>query len=188
MPVFEAFRKKLPVSGCQPVPEESIAKYTDKLPEPILQLWREEGWCAYGDGLMWFVNPDDYVGVMDEWLETPDNSVVFARNGFGELYTWNGHAVYQLFIHTGMYGRLMNDIDMLMRTTMVDDESLEDSHYVSLFTQATKTCGQLTYDESYTLVPALPLGGEESMKNVAKVKHLEHLLFLAQVHGKLRPA
>jgi hypothetical protein len=188
MPVFEAFRKKHPASHCRAVGADEIASYQNRLPQAILDLWQDAGQCAYSDGLMWFVNPDDYAGIMDAWLEEPDHSLVFARSSFGELFTWNGEAIYQLFIHVGSYGRLMKDITVYMESVMINNRILEDSHDLKLHKKALKKLGPLAYDECYTFVPALALGGEESITNVAKVKHLEHLLFLAQVHGKIRPA
>jgi hypothetical protein len=188
MVVFEAFRKKHPSSSCRAVNEINIQKYIGKLPEPIIELWREQGWCSYSNGLMWFVNPDDYANVMNEWLREPDNSIVFARSGFGDLFTWNGKAIYQLFIHSGSYGRLMKNINTYMETMMIEDASLEDSHYLKLHNKAVEKLGILNHDECYTFVPALVMGGRESLDTIQKVKHLEQLLILAQLHGKLVPS
>ena len=48
-----------PASLCQSVSDEVIAQYRGKLPETILQLWQQFGWCAWGNGRLWLVNPAD---------------------------------------------------------------------------------------------------------------------------------
>ena len=36
-----------------PVPESYFAEYGDRLPELMLELWREVGFAGFGDGLLW---------------------------------------------------------------------------------------------------------------------------------------
>jgi HEAT repeat protein len=177
MVVFEVFRKRHPVSQCRPVPEETIAKYADRLPEPILQLWREEGWCAYSDGLIWFVNPDDYAQTAETFLKFFRNgkAIVFARNGFGDLYIWFDNAVCQYCIHLGLEGRAANDINEFVNTIMTDDEWLANSLNIVLFKEAIKKLGGLTHHDCFTFVHTLPTGGEETIENIAKANHLEQL-------------
>ncbi|MNJ79554.1 hypothetical protein D3C77_776150 [compost metagenome] len=50
-----------------------------------------------------------------------------------------------------------------------------------LFKSALKKLGQLKSDEMYGFVPALALGGAMELKNLQKVKTIEHLEFLSQL-------
>jgi hypothetical protein len=186
MTVFEDFRKKHSTSHCVSVSEESFRKYQGKLPEAVIELWREDGWCAYSKGLIFFVNPDDFDAILQEWLDDPAEACVFARTGFGDLLIWNGNAVYKLYVHLGTYGRLMRSVESYVETRMVDKADLEESLDLSLFNQATKKFGVLASDECFTFVPALALGGEPTIEKVEKVKMQEQLLILAQLHGKLK--
>ena len=73
------------------VPSSSFDKWRDKLPDQLLTYWKEEGWCAYGNGLFWTVNPEEYEDLIDEWLESTkleqlDSFHVVARSAFGDLY------------------------------------------------------------------------------------------------------
>ena len=63
------------------------------------------------DALTWFVNPDDYADLIPEWLEVDPLPIVWGRTAFADLMVWNGRSVYKLFVHTGMYGRMMRDIE-----------------------------------------------------------------------------
>jgi hypothetical protein len=50
------------------VPTASFESWQGKLPDQLLKYWKEEGWCAYANGLFWTVNPDGYEDLVDEWL------------------------------------------------------------------------------------------------------------------------
>ena len=53
----------------QEVPASSIERFKGKLPNQLLEYWAEHGWCGYGDGIFWIVNPQEYEGVVASWLE-----------------------------------------------------------------------------------------------------------------------
>ena len=44
-------------------------RYRGKLPNLLLDYWAEHGWCGYGDGIFWLVNPQEYEGVVSSWIE-----------------------------------------------------------------------------------------------------------------------
>lgn len=41
----------------QEVPASTIDRHQGKLPDKLLQYWIEHGWCGYGDGIFWTVDP-----------------------------------------------------------------------------------------------------------------------------------
>ncbi|WP_019331294.1 DUF1851 domain-containing protein, partial [Pseudomonas syringae] len=53
--------------------------------------------------------------------------------------------------------------------------------FEELFPPALETLGLLKADEMYGFVPALALGGPMELKNLKKVKTIEHLTFLSQL-------
>ncbi len=78
---------------CIACDEEVISAYEHKLPEQLFKYWRELGWCAYGDGLIWMVNPTEYEEILENWVsgtvfEDRDDLSVVARSAFGELFIW----------------------------------------------------------------------------------------------------
>ena len=73
------------------VPTSSIERYKGKLPNQLLEYWDEHGWCGYGDGIFWIVNPQEYEGVVASWIggtkfEERDAYHLIARSAFGDLY------------------------------------------------------------------------------------------------------
>ncbi|MBI6707348.1 DUF1851 domain-containing protein [Pseudomonas syringae] len=174
------------------VPEASIARYKNKLPEQLLQYWSLYGWCGYASGLFWSVNPQDYDQLLDHWLATTplhqrDSYHVIARSAFGILYVWGETSGYCLTLNSYISrysGRTSiftgNKINFGVRA-FFSSMIAEYNDLDNLFKPALKSLGPLKSDEMYGFVPALALGGPMELKNLQKVKTIEHLTFLSQL-------
>ncbi len=188
-----------PAFGCRPVPETTFDKYQGRLPNKLLEYWREFGFCGYGEGLFWIVDPGKFEDVVESWLEGTslagsDNYHVFARTAFGKLYLWGEKGGRTLDIQSN-YGMLYPtppdgdglfdlEIRAFFSGQSKDDCDFYDSNDKPLFKRALKKLGCLEPDELYGFEPALALGGVERLENLVKVKAVEHLLILAQLGEK----
>ena len=181
-----------PGVGRVEVSESSIARYENRLPEQLITYWKDHGWCAYGDGIFWTVNPEDYDQVLTQWLATSelnvqDNLHVIARSAFGELYVWGERSGYCLDIasYIGRYSRRTSIFagDKLDFGVRVFFSSMDPEHndVGDLFAPAREKLGLLKADEMYGFVPALALGGSIMLESLQKVKTIEHLEFLSQL-------
>ncbi|VAW48914.1 FIG00957912: hypothetical protein [hydrothermal vent metagenome] len=189
-----------PALDCHPVDEETLNRYQGKLPDRLLGYWKEFGFCGYGEGLFWTVNPADYEETLELWLKnTPlwgrENYYVIARTAFGKLYVWGdktGNATTIIsYQHTIMpqdipYETLDKEkIERFIGTffSLQDKENADayDKNDKLLFKKALKKLGQLKPDEMYAFVPALSLGGVADIKSLQKVKLQEQLSILAQL-------
>lgn len=196
--VFARFLEKFgsPVDR-QEVPASSIERYRGKLPNQLLEYWAEHGWCGYGDGIFWIVNPQEYEGVVASWLEGTefekrDTYHLIARGAFGDLYLWGEKTGFSLKI-TSVFSRCVihdfeptpEQMDRKLQdfivSRKVDSNDVED-----LFKAARKKLGTLRHDEIYGFVPALMLGGSASLDHVEKLKAVEHLILLSQL-AELEP-
>ncbi|WP_081399957.1 GAD-like domain-containing protein [Acinetobacter sp. P8-3-8] len=68
-----------------------LVKYKNIVPEILLEIWQDEGFCQFQQGLYNIINPDDWQDVVDVWMEnTPfqqlGNFYALARNAFGCIY------------------------------------------------------------------------------------------------------
>lgn len=100
-----------PVMDSQPVTTNVIEHYKGKLPDRLLGYWEEYGFCGYGEGRYWTVNPSDYAEIMEAWLkQTPlwgrENFYVIARTAYGELYVW-GDKCYDTVIIDPHYNTVL---------------------------------------------------------------------------------
>ena len=188
-----------PSIQAQSVAPEMVAKFTGKLPDELLTYWRQYGWSGYGKGLFWLVNPDEYEPALEAWIgDTPfmetDAYYVIARSAFGELFLWGTKSGQSLDVKS-LWGMMFprdnservaqGKSDRLVRSFIVsmDKKRLEQKDDLDkpLFERALKTLGPLAADEMYGFEPALALGGKADLKNLRKVKAVEHLVMLAQL-------
>lgn len=156
------------------VPDEIILKYSGLLPESIISLWKEDGWCGYADGLFWTVNPDEYTSIANEWLHCPDPVIPFARTAFGDLIVWfiisNQIFIDLINVRYQTFDVLGENVDYVFEN-ILNDYDLESEQ----FTDAFQKLGSLKADECYGYVPILALGGTESVDNLKIVKLKEHI-------------
>ncbi|MBA1195097.1 GAD-like domain-containing protein [Pseudomonas entomophila] len=181
----------------QEVPASSIEHYRGKLPNQLLEYWAEHGWCGYGDGIFWIVNPQEYEGVVASWLEGTefekrDTYHLIARGAFGDLYLWGEKTGFSLKI-TSVFSRCVihdfeptpEQMDRKLQDFIVS-RKVDSNDMENLFKPARKKLGTLRHDEMYGFVPALMLGGSASLDHVEKLKAVEHLILLSQL-AELEP-
>ncbi|PNB73902.1 glutamyl-tRNA amidotransferase [Pseudomonas sp. GW456-E7] len=176
----------------QEVPVSSIERYRGKLPNQLLEYWAEHGWCGYGDGIFWIVNPQEYDEVVAPWLEGTkyeerDAYHLIARSAFGDLYLWGERTGASLKI-TSVLSRCVFDdfeitsdeMDRELQNFLLSTE-VEYNDFGDLFQPAKKKLGTLRHDEMYGFVPALMFGGPDTLDHLEKVKAVEHLILLSQI-------
>jgi len=187
MPQFAEFKKKHgPASECRAVPAKTLSAYRKKLPEPLIADWEESGWCAYGKGLIWLVDPDDFKPAVREWLGSATKGTVFARSAFGHLLVWNSEGAHLLDPHYGTIAKLIDDVGLVFNYSLCSARYLNNVLEQKLFDKALKKLGPLAHDECYGFEPALALGGDGTLKTLRKVKLLEQLSLLAQLTDELK--
>mgnify|MGYP003407250451 FL=1 len=196
--VFARFLEKFgaPVDR-QKAPTSSIERYRGKLPNLLLDYWAEHGWCGYGDGIFWLVNPQEYEGVVSSWIEGTtfeerDTYHLIARSAFGDLYLWGEKTGFSLKITSVLSRCVLHNFEL--KSEEIDRElqgfilsrEVDTNDYGEMFKPAKKKLGTLRHDEMYGFVPALMFGGPDTLDHLEKVKAVEHLTFLSQI-AELQP-
>ncbi|UGT62264.1 GAD-like domain-containing protein [Nocardia asteroides] len=76
-----------------PVPERYFAEYAERLPDLVLDLWRELGFGGFGDGLLWACDPHRWQPIVDAWLasvalpaEYTGDQIPIFRTAYGKIY------------------------------------------------------------------------------------------------------
>ncbi|MBP1124976.1 MULTISPECIES: GAD-like domain-containing protein [Pseudomonas] len=196
--VFASFLETFgPPIDRQEVPASSVERYRGKLPNQLLEYWAEHGWCGYGDGIFWLVNPQEYEGVVAAWIEGTefekrDTYHLIARGAFGDLYLWGEKTGYSLkiisFISRSVFDDFKPTPEQMDRKTQdfLLSIELDSNDFDDLFKPARKKLGTLRHDEMYGFVPAIMLGGPDTLDHLEKVKTVEHLIFLSQL-AELEP-
>lgn len=86
--IIDSLGEPIPVN---PISKEVLDRYENIMPPILLEIWQQEGFCQFQQGLYNIINPDDWQDVVDVWIEnTPfqqlGNFYALARNAFGCIY------------------------------------------------------------------------------------------------------
>lgn len=185
MSAFEQFKKKHgPPSQCERVTDASFEAYAGKVPDDLLGEWRESGWCAYGDGLLWTVNPEEFAEDLGEWLGEAGAAHAIARTAFGDIIYWDGEQANFLNVVFGGTFRLFHNMELTFSGALSDDRYLDDVIRRPIFAEALPRLGPPARDECYAFTPAVALGGPGTADTLQKVKLHVHLHLLAQLAGE----
>lgn len=57
-----AIKSRLPTT-------EILDNFENKLPSRLLEYWQEYGFCGWGEGSFWTVNPSEYEEVLKLWIK-----------------------------------------------------------------------------------------------------------------------
>ncbi|HEX8137131.1 MAG TPA: GAD-like domain-containing protein [Pyrinomonadaceae bacterium] len=182
MAAFESFKKRYgEPQACVPAPAASIEQYGGKLPEALLQEWQASGWCRYGDGLFWIVNPSEYVEILSDWTADPEETYVISRTAFGGLIVWDDNQAYFIDVVTGDTLPMLDSVEELFDDMLTDDSFALNEFRLKDFEAAVARLGILEQDECYGYFPPLALGGPGTVETIRKIKLREHLHFLSQL-------
>jgi hypothetical protein len=164
--------------------DDFFEKQKKKTDAELLDLWREDGWARYENGLFWTVNPQDFADIIKDWKIVQSGSVVFARNAFGDLFLVRKEEVFVLRVQYNDLGHLGPSVYIFLNSTLKEPDLKESYLEKKLFVKVRKLAGDLATDECYGLFPALPLGGDdEDPKAYKRVKLREYLASLAQMQN-----
>ena len=81
------------------VPTEVLKKYQEQLPEELIELWKEDGFCGYFEGFWWTINPDDFTWLLDEWKWLEVKGIPFLRTACGDVAFMDKNHRGNLYIH-----------------------------------------------------------------------------------------
>jgi len=187
--------------------QETLDFFKDKLPENLIQYWQEYGFCGWGDGIFWVVNPADYHDILQGWVhgtefeqresEGLDKYYVIGRSAFGRLFVWGKSSGLSIKINP-LYGMLLPSdntdnlnkrgsdrvIDLFFASMSKIHMEENDLNDLPLFERAVDKLGALEADEMYAFVPSLALGGANELENLQKVKIFEQHNFLSELGEK----
>jgi|SRR5271165_5695213 len=171
-------------SNAIPVPGERLNELARRFSEDFVALWRADGWCSYGNGLFWTVDPDEVTPLIADWSNLPDGSRVFARDAFANLFLLVGDEVQRLDVHRDVLDLVSLTTEFFFDMKIFNPQFVTDFLEGKHFRAARRRLGDLALGECYAFVPALALGGSGDASSLKKVRFLEHLAILAQIHEK----
>ncbi|QDH17382.1 GAD-like domain-containing protein [Swingsia samuiensis] len=186
------------------VSNEICNEYEEKLPNALIQFWREYGIGTWLEGKFQFCIPSDYADIIDILFEGdpdihPKRTHIVGFSAFGDLLIWNEDLqscevnlpLSTMKIPKWNYSKLgvKNYFLKAPISGLVFDRwynyPTDNKNYTSLFKEALDVIGEITLGECYGFFPALALGGAPALKHIKKVDAKVHFNMLAQM-GPLR--
>ena len=180
---MERFLENYPPFNCNPAAPELLKKYADKLPQPLLDLWKNVGLGKYKQGLIEIINPEDYEDALWTYLgKEVEYYVPIAINAFGDLFYYRmlsepedveegeeiAEDVCVIEIHYREIATCIWSLDDFFNDYLCDEEVITNLLRKELFDKAVLKKGELTKGEIYFFAPALLVGGTENIEIVQK--------------------
>ena len=172
-------------SNASPVSEAILQKYSSKVPAYLIDLWKENGFGKYNDGLIELIHPEEFEAVLWTWLGSEkENYTPIAISGFGELFyyrklTETEEDVCMIDIQYRTIETLVWSLESFFETFLTDEENRRIWLREELFKEAIGAKGMLAKNEVFTITPALILGGSEDLNGLSKgnAQVYQHIIF-----------
>ncbi|WP_324604069.1 GAD-like domain-containing protein [Paenilisteria weihenstephanensis] len=71
------------------VPANVLQEYQDKVPEEVVQFWKEYGFGTFMEGYFKSVNPLEYKEILVSTSERYTDGIVLFTTGMGDLIIWS---------------------------------------------------------------------------------------------------
>jgi len=179
MEIFKDFKKEGEVS------EELIEKYEDRLPEQLIEVWKNYGFGSFLNGFLKIINPDDFQDILNESYFRSDVSIPVFSTAMADLITWEeGNYLSLVKYRRGDFKIFLSKFKFFfpnLKDKEFCDEVLDWEQYL----EAIKNKEIPKYEECYGYTPILGLGGSEKIENLETVKLKEHIMLINELMGRI---
>lgn len=192
-----------PMSHVQPVPEEEIEEYQGRLPDGLLQFWRENGRGALLNGYGWICDPKEFKGVLEAVFEgdpeyRADEFIPYFYGFDGRIDAWSPRCSTTVIDLTGFQPRVdpYGEAPHLESDGTIKTPDFAVGHTLrriglrllhdraddfDQFTEASRKLGQLQPGEIFGFFPPRQMEGEGYVEDMRRVQAVEHLLLHTQL-------
>lgn len=187
--MFAEFLEKYPPEGRRTKPEKRFLAAANQLgiPKELQEFWKTYGFGSHGNGFIKMINPEDYTESLYTWLGGVDfTRLPVMMTAFGDLIYFRslGEGAYDLSlldIHHRGIDVCTYTLEELVSSYLLNEEVQAAVLKKDLFLEAQPKVGALAEDEIYFFVPALILGGSETIDQVDKGDAATHQMILFQM-------
>lgn len=166
-------------------PEDVIKCYTGRVPEEILEVWKQYGFGYILNGYLKVVNPNDYQTILEEVYLRNEGAIVLFTTAMADIIVWEDNRYLSLLnFKKGMASCISAGFDFFFED--LGDEAFKNKALDwSPYPKAVKKYGVPKYDECFGYEPILGLGGSEKVDNLKKVKLVEHIYLIKEFMGPI---
>ncbi|MFB0844497.1 T6SS immunity protein Tdi1 domain-containing protein [Paenibacillus oleatilyticus] len=165
--------------------EKLINQYKDRVPEQLINVWKNYGFGTILNGYLKIVNPDMYRSLLEGVYVRSQESLVIFTTSMGDLLVWEDNKYLLLLnFRKGKMQGISSGFDYFF-SDLEDQASLQDDLDWLPYPDARKKYGEVGFDECFGYAPILGLGGAEKVENLKKVKIIEHIYLITQFMGSI---
>lgn len=165
----------------RPYTPEDDARLAALIPPVMQEILQKDGWCSYKGQVLWLCDPRDWQLAANAWFPEKPDAQVLARTAFGDLFIWDGEAFWFILVHESLMMMLVDDPDWFFARMLPASDFAPQTYLPDRVGAAQKAAGKLGWDEMYSYIPAIALGGSVETSRIEKVKAREALILLAQL-------
>jgi hypothetical protein len=151
-----------------------------RIPAAVRLLLQRDGFSSYRDQIFWLCDPDDWTAVPPAWFPDVPNAQVLARSSFGDLFVF-GESMWMAMVHEAGTMPSARDPSWFFAETVTSKGMFILDDIPKMTKAARQAAGSLAWNEIYTYVPALALGGNRETSAIERVKAPEQLVILSQL-------
>lgn len=179
--MFQHFEQKYKktVAGSEPV---NWKNFESRVPDGFVAFMERMGAASFDNGFIWTVDPLKFEATLADWNLDPEEDLVVARTGVGDLFLWNGEGVYQLDCNRGTLEQVAGNLEILFDYFLCDQDYLDAMCYRRQFQEAIEGAPPLQSDQCLQFVPALALGGPDAAANLERAGLSVSHHILSQIH------
>ncbi|MFP7675741.1 GAD-like domain-containing protein [Marivita sp. S0852] len=198
--IDDTLQKYGPITDASYPSELELTKWQERLPDRLLQFWREYGWGAFSEGQFWTCNPEQLHAVIEEVFTGdpefhPSDLIPIGYNALGMIVVYLGDGrtmTVDLPFGTVIWrdqsinsatGKPNSEFMVIFRKIRSGAHRLDwtDEDGTQIFPWALKNLGPLARGEIYGFVPAYSMAQRYPVENLQKLPIVEHLVFLASL-------
>ncbi len=166
-------------------PEEIVRKYSNTLPESLIEIWKSQGFGTIMDGYLKIINPDEYDEVFKDSYFASDVAIPIIVTAFGDIITWEENKYVGIVQYR--YGKsdlMIKRFDVFLM--LLKDNSFTKKFFnLEMYKDAVSLYGTPNYDECFGFVPILAMGGNEKVEALKIVKTKEHIALINELAGPI---
>ncbi|GAA3592172.1 T6SS immunity protein Tdi1 domain-containing protein [Agrococcus terreus] len=170
-----------------PVPQTTIDAYRDRVHPEVVDLWETYGFGTFGYGFFRVIDPVAYErGIGDVLGKVIGQriSIPFLVTGLADVVTWEPGIGVGAIYRNGSASGVGTDLDTLLGMLALDGEDyLAEEFDWDMFPEAVAAHNPLAFDESFTYVPLLSLGGPKHVDNLKPRKTIEAIRTMVELQG-----
>lgn len=175
------------------VAPETIDRYRGRVPDDLIDIWQRYGYGTFGQGFFKLIDPDFYLRELDDRIVhidddgNPLSSIPIMATGLADLICWEPGDVglstllYRNQAATGLGPRLTTMFTNL-NYDGIDKYGTRTVDW-DMYPKAVEAHGPLAFDESFTYVPLLSLGGDKTVENMQKRETITAIKILVEFQG-----